>query len=143
MTEEEWLACTYPILMLRHLDAGANDRRTLLLTVACLRGIQDLLTEGGLHWLEVADANLAGGEWKALPDEDGEDGIADAYNQASAERRGVVDAILDVSGASAANRATGRRASDRSRTWFRHGRRSGSGTLIWSAASSVICSVST
>jgi hypothetical protein len=97
LTEKEWRECGDPLVLLRHLGAAAGDRKTLLLTVACLARISDLLPEHGRLWMAGAEAAAEGlGSVENLADEDGEDAVFTAYEVAPDERRGAVDAVLDV-----------------------------------------------
>ena len=86
-----------PLVLLRHLGPAPGDRKTLLLTVACLARISDVLPEHGRLWMAGAEAAAEGlGSVQDLADEDGEDGVFTAYEVALDERKGVVDAVLDV-----------------------------------------------
>jgi hypothetical protein len=53
MTEAEWLTCTAPTKMVRHLARGASPRKLRLYGVACCRRIWDLL--GQDHWRAAVD----------------------------------------------------------------------------------------
>jgi hypothetical protein len=46
MTETEWLVCTDPISMLELLEGKASNRKLQLFSVACLRRIWDLISDG-------------------------------------------------------------------------------------------------
>jgi hypothetical protein len=97
LTEQEWRECGDPLVLLRHLGAASGDRKTLLLIVACLARISDLLPEHGRPWMAGAEAAAEGlGSVQDLADEDGEDAVFTAYEVAPDERRGAVDAVLDV-----------------------------------------------
>jgi hypothetical protein len=97
MTEAEWLVCKDPMVMLRHLGVDSNERKTLLLTCACLRRIEDLLPKDGVRWMVIAEAVAAGkASTAALPDESAETALYEAMEEGPPEREGAVLAVLDV-----------------------------------------------
>jgi hypothetical protein len=62
MTEEQWLACTEPYRMLDYLEGKATDRDLMLFSVACLRRIWHLLTDGrSRKVVEVTEQFVDGG----------------------------------------------------------------------------------
>src|SRR5690242_4484758 len=56
MTEQEWLACTDPMPMLKCLRNGSTDRKLRLLAVACCRVVWDsLVTDQSRRAVEAAE----------------------------------------------------------------------------------------
>ena len=59
MTEQEWLACTDPTLMLEHFKCGnaasMTVRKRRLFMCQCCRRISNRLDAQGLRWLDVAE----------------------------------------------------------------------------------------
>ena len=55
MTQQEWLGCNAPDLMLTYLTAAASDRKLRLFACACCRRIWDLLPEGASRCAVEAD----------------------------------------------------------------------------------------
>jgi hypothetical protein len=53
MTEAEWLACRDPLPLLKHLQPGLWDRKTLLLICACGDHLGEPLLRLGNDWLDV------------------------------------------------------------------------------------------
>jgi hypothetical protein len=64
MTEAEWLACTTPHLMLRHLKGRATDRKRKLrlFAVACCRRIWQLLADEASRLAVEVSERYADGE---------------------------------------------------------------------------------
>jgi hypothetical protein len=61
MTEDQWLACTEPHLMLESLRGKVSDRKLRLLAVACCRAFWHLITDDqNRHAVEVAEAYADG-----------------------------------------------------------------------------------
>ena len=60
MTDEEWLNCTDPQLMLAFLRGKACDRKLRLFAVACSRRVWNLIDDLGRGAVEAAE-NLADG----------------------------------------------------------------------------------
>src|SRR5262245_31099292 len=57
MTEDQWLACTEPHLMLESLRGKVSERRLRLLAVGCCRSIWSLITnDQNRHAVELAEA---------------------------------------------------------------------------------------
>jgi hypothetical protein len=96
VTEAEWLACTDPQKMLRYLRVGPEDRKTLLLTCACIRRHWDLLADYRQDWILLAEefieernphADIFGDHWDGPTWIEGEnlgmswDGISGAIEQ--------------------------------------------------------------
>jgi hypothetical protein len=80
MTEQVWLSCTSPRLMLDYLRGKASDRRLRLFSVACCRRVWHLITDEGSHTsVEVAERLCEG-------------------TAMDAERRGAGTALGDVEG---------------------------------------------
>jgi hypothetical protein len=97
VTEREWLESTDPLRMLRHVGARANDRKTLLLTCACLGRIWALLPGLGRRWVRLA-AQVADGRaaHHRLSDKEGEDALLVAHERAPPPWRGAVLAAQDI-----------------------------------------------
>ncbi len=56
MTEEEWLACDDPAMMLAHVEGSAGDRKLRLFACACCRRLWHLFAEEeGRRAVEVAE----------------------------------------------------------------------------------------
>lgn len=62
MTEEEWLACGDPTLMLEFVGKQASERKLRLFAVACCREVEQLITDDrSLRAIEVAEKFADGG----------------------------------------------------------------------------------
>lgn len=55
MTEAEWLACTDPLSMLRHLRADLDSRKAMLLVGASMRRVWEALHPDCRAWAEKAE----------------------------------------------------------------------------------------
>jgi hypothetical protein len=53
MTEEEWLKCKEVIAMLRHLRVKLEERKVILLTVACFERVREQLPTDCRDWLDL------------------------------------------------------------------------------------------
>jgi hypothetical protein len=62
MTEEEWLACAYPLRMMQFLEARASMRRIRLFTSAVLRRDETLMTFGAWRRAMEVSERFADGE---------------------------------------------------------------------------------
>jgi hypothetical protein len=62
MTQQEWLECNTPDVMLTYLTAAASDRKLRLFACACCRRIWDLLPEGPSRRAVEASERFADGE---------------------------------------------------------------------------------
>ena len=61
MTEAEWLACSNPTRMLRHLETAASDRKSRLFTCACVRRVRHLNHDARLQRILLGVEGFADG----------------------------------------------------------------------------------